>query len=192
MQRSVFVGAALALVLSWIFLRPVSGGTAVRMDVEDLVHEADLVFEGRVLAASARRDARGLVRTAYTLSVDRTWWGVPRGTRVFELPGGTLADGTGTLIPGLPRLEVGEDAVLFLSSESDGGLRMPVGLAQGKFRLVRDAAGARALVRTQEHLVLVDPSTGASVPAPSAPFFDYDGTVRRIEDAAAARRKEQR
>jgi hypothetical protein len=191
MRRSAVLCAALALFPCWFLLRPASGGTAVRMEIEDLVREADLVFEGRVLAASARRDERGLVRTRYTVSVERTWWGTPRGTRVFELPGGLLPDGSGTLIPGLPRLVEGEDALLFLSSESANHVRMPVGLAQGKFRIARDASGRRVLVRTQEHLVLVDPSTGASVPAPSAPAFDYEGVVERVR-AAAARRREGR
>jgi hypothetical protein len=165
---------------------PVEAGTAVRLEIEDLVREAELVLEGRVLADHASRDSRGLVSTSYTLSVRRTFRGAPQGTRVVTLPGGTLPDGSGTLLPGLPRLEVGEDVLLFLSSESANGSRMPVGLSQGKFRVVRTEGGAPALARTHVDLWLVDPVTGATAPAPRSSQLDYAAVVARIEAASVA------
>jgi len=192
MSKCALVAASLAaLSLSWFVVRSqsssVDAGTAVRMEIEDLVREAELVVEGRVLAAQPRRDERGQVRTAYTISVQRTYVGQPLGTRQIELPGGVMPDGSGTIIPGSPKLDVGEDALLFVSAQSPDGLRVPVGLAQGKFRVVRDENGALVLARTQVDLVLVDPRTGAATPALGSTTFDYYAVVSRIETAAAAK-----
>jgi hypothetical protein len=185
-----FVAVPLAVCAVLASLRPgapprqVDAGTALRMELEDLVREADLVVEGRVLADQARRDVRGLVSTTYTLSVRRTFWGTPLGTRRITLPGGVLPDGTGTLLPGMPTLQLGEDVLLFLSAAGSSGARMPVGLAQGKFRVVHDR-GAPALERTHDGLVLVDRSTGAVAAPPGACTLDYAEIAARIEAAAA-------
>lgn len=166
--------------------RSVEAGTVVRMDIEELARNAELVFDGRVLFARSFRDARGLVRTEYTVSVATSFAGGPQSTRTFELPGGTLADGSGLMIPGAPSLAVGEDVLLFLTRESASGLRVPVGLAQGKLRLVRDGAGRAGLVRENADLTLVDPQTGALSPAPVPAVLAYEAVAERIRTALAA------
>jgi hypothetical protein len=40
----------------------------VRLDVEDLVERCDLAFEGRVVAKTAMRDARGRIETEYVVT----------------------------------------------------------------------------------------------------------------------------
>lgn len=191
MMKRALCAAALAALASLpvpcLAPRPVDAGTAVRLQIEDLVREADLVFEGRVLAANAFRDPRGITCTEYTVSVHRSYWGAPQGTRVFTLPGGVLPDGSGTLIPGTARLAAGEDALLFLSGESRNGWRATVGLAQGLFEIERDAQGVASLTRSQADLVLVDPRSGAAQPAGVAARLAYDAVVARIE--AAVERK---
>lgn len=182
--------AASAAVLIALCLRPaapdsVAAGTVVRMDIEELTRGAELVFEGRVLFVRSFRDARGLVRTECTVSVETSFAGGPQSTRTFELPGGTLADGSGLVIPGLPHLEAGEDVLLFLTREGTTGLRVPVGLAQGKLRLVRDGAGRAGLVRENADLTLVDPQTGALSPAPIPAVLAYDAVAERIRSTLA-------
>jgi len=162
-------------------------GTAVRLTVPEMVDRAEAVFEGRVLDARAQVDARGLVTTEYFVSVRETYWGVPYGTRTFSLPGGVLADGSGMLVPGMPEVKVGEDAIFFLTEQSPAGFRMPVGLAQGKFRLVTDPFGEVQLERDQEGLVLADPLTGAVLPADERPLVSYDQVVSTIRAAATAK-----
>lgn len=182
--------AALSLVLA-LTLRPadLQAGTALRMTVPDLVDRAELVFEGRVLSAQARTDERGLVLTDYFVSVQETFWGTPFGTRTFTLPGGVLSNGSGMVLAGMPRIEVGEDAIFFLTEQSAAGNRMPVGLAQGKFRLVKDPLGETLLARDQEGLVLVDPRTGAVVPAAEQLLVGYDAVVDMIRAAAVAKQE---
>ncbi|MBM3989006.1 MAG: hypothetical protein FJ294_13740 [Planctomycetes bacterium] len=178
---------AIAALLALRLTRPSSleAGTAVRLEIEQLAQRSELVVEGRVLSTRAFRDARGDVRTEFLLSVDATYAGEPLGTRRFELPGGVLADGSGTLIAGMPTLALGEDALLFLTGESASGLRVPVGLAQGKLRLVRDAAGRLGLLRDAAELTLLDPVSGASAPSPAPAILDHADVVRRVRSARA-------
>ena len=191
MMMRVVLAASLAATACSLFsyLAPshVDAGTALRLDIEDLVRNADLVFEGRVLAQRSFRDTSGLVCTEYTLSVHQSYWGAPYGTRVFTLPGGVLSDGSGTVIPGMATLTVGEDALLFLAAESSNGWRPTVGLAQGKFEIVRDAHGVASLARRDTELVLVDAGSGAAAPANAALQLAYTATIERIEAAARLR-----
>ena len=161
----------------------VEAGTALRLEIEELARRAELVVEGRVISQRSFRDSRGDVRTEVPLSVDETYAGEPLGTRRFDLPGGVLPDGSGTLIAGMPTLALGEDALLFLTGESASGLRVPVGLAQGKLRLVRDPAGRLGLLRDAAELTLLDPTTGASASAPAPTVLDHASVVQRIRTA---------
>jgi len=87
----------------------VDAGTAIRLDIPELVERADLAFEGRVLERTSQVGPTGLIESDYTIAVLRTFVGTPQSTRVVRLPGGVLADGEGLVLPGMPVIEVGED-----------------------------------------------------------------------------------
>jgi hypothetical protein len=187
--------AALAASISLSFLTylhartsVVEAGTALRLDLDALVQRSDVALEGRVLAKSARVGDHGRVETEYVVRVGRTFVGAPISERTIRLPGGVMPDGSGTLIPGMPALAPGEDVLLFLTVENDHGLRLPVGLAQGKLRVVVDAAGVRRLVREQDGLELVSPNGGLARRADDVAALDYAETIARIEAAAAAKK----
>ncbi len=165
----------------------VDAGTAIRMDVADLVDRADLVFEGRVLATRTLQPAPGLIETEYTVAVDRTFWGPQLSQRVFRMPGGVLPDGRGLVLPGMPSLRVGEDALLFLSEAGSSGVRMPIGLAQGKFSVISSLSGARALTRRQGSLSTVDPASGTVQHMGTTELLDYAETIAEIRAAAERR-----
>jgi hypothetical protein len=181
-MRTAFLAAALTAAL---FLPSGSAGTAVRLDIEDLVEHAALVIEGRVVTAQSYATAGGRVETEYFVSVHRTYLGTPYGTQVFRLPGGVLQDGSGMVVPGLSELREGQDALLFLTEVGSKGWRMPVGLAQGQLDVVVDQNGERALVRGDAALSLVDPQTGVLAPHAGGAVLDYQATVARVEAAAA-------
>lgn len=163
-------------------------GTAVRLDIQGLVDRADLLIEGRVLGVRVVLDPSGRIDTEYTLTVERTLIGEAQGTRVVKLPGGVLPDGRGMLIPGLPGLTQGENVILFLSQANASGMRMLVGLAQGKLRVLTDPSGRRRLVREQGELSLVDAHTGALTEADAAAELDYAATLAEIEVSIAKKR----
>jgi len=176
----------LAAVLAAAFLLP-SGraGTAVRLEIEGLVEHAELVFEGRVVSAQSYQTPDGRVETEYFVSVHRSFVGRPFGSQVFRMPGGVLPDGSGMVVPGLPQVRPGADAIFFLSEVGTSGWRMPVGLAQGVLDVVVTPGGARALARSGATLSLLDPVTGALGAHVQGALLDYQETVRRIEAAAA-------
>jgi hypothetical protein len=165
----------------------VHAGTAVRLEIEGLVDESELVFEGNVLTTRSFATPTGRVETEYVVSVHRNWVGSHQGTQTFRLPGGVLPNGSGMVLPGMPTIARGERAIFFLSRQSPSGVRMPVGLAQGKLGVVTDRNGNTALVRSQRGLQLIEPATGALAAADPLAVLDYAETVLRIESASVRR-----
>ncbi len=160
----------------------------MRLSIADLVDRSDLCLEGRVTASRAVLEHGQRIDTEYTISVARTFWGEAQASRAVRLPGGVLPDGRGMVIPGLPGLSVGDEAILFLSKPDTTGMRMPIGLAQGRMRVAADRSGRKRIVRDQEDLALAGPAGGAARPADEKAVLDYAAAVAEIEAAAAARR----
>jgi len=182
----------LCVVLAFARCAPVDAGTAVKLDVPGLVDRAELVFEGRVRAIECARDDRGRIETRYTIDVSRTLFGDALPARVVRVPGGVLPDGSGLVLPGLPRLALDEEALLFLSAESRAGLRVPVGLAQGRFRIEHTEDGGKRFVRDVTDLALVD-EHGHLVPeGAAAQTFDYAETIARVQAAVSVRQARER
>jgi len=182
------LGALAALFLRPLFHAPaVRAGTALRMDIPELVDGAELVVEGRVLSAEAVETDAGLIETLYQVGVDRTFVGSDAYNRVVRLPGGVLADGRGMLLAGMPMLRVGEDALLFLSGPGERGVRVPIGLAQGRYRIVTRLDGSKLAVRDQADLGLVDPRTGVLTHADGQHVRDYAELIGEVEAAVAAK-----
>lgn len=178
---------SLALAERLAATRDVAAGTAVRLDLDTLFDGSDLVLEGRVSSARVLESAPGRIETEYTISVDRTFWGADMQQRTVRLPGGVLPDGRGLILPGMPELRAGEDALLFLSQEGSTGVRMPVGLAQGKLRVSSSLGGQRVLVGDRAQLSLTDATGGGVQEAAPHDLLDYAETVAELHAAAERR-----
>ena len=169
-------------------VRPLEAGTALRMDLGEIVGRSELVLEARVVSTTPVEGPGGLVWTDAQLLVDRTFLGADQGVRTVRLPGGVLPSGRGTVVPGMPTLVPGEDVFLMLTGASESGGRVVVGLSQGRFRVVRDVTGARFAVRRNGGGVLVDGVTGHVTPEGSREVIEYAEMVAMLESAAAATR----
>jgi hypothetical protein len=169
----------------------VAAGTVQRLEIEQLLGQCDQAFEGRVTNTRVVERGSKCLETEITLSVSRRFWGQAGREFLLRIPGGVLPDGRGLLIPGMPAFREGEELLLFLSAESRRGTRMPVGLAQGRFRVEARAGGAKVLVREQDELELLDPRTGRTRGAEPRALFDYAAVVARIEAAAQQRRQRE-
>jgi len=167
----------------------VDAGTAIRLTVPELVECADLVLEGRVLPREVEQPSPRRIETRLTLAVDRTFWGEDRAERVVRLPGGVLEDESGLVIPGMPAFAVGEEVLLFLSEEGSTGVRVPVGLSQGKLRVETALDGRRWLSRSQGDLSVLDPRTGHVRCAGAGERLDYAGTIAEVWAAVDSRRQ---
>ncbi len=160
-------------------------GTALRMDLDEAFMRSDLVIEGVVTTGTSAETDTGEIYTDWKVDVGRTYWGRNEEERTIRLPGGVLADGRGTVIPGMPRLALGEEVVLFLSPESGEGYRVPVGLSQGKYRIVTASDGARTAVQTGDHVTLISARSTRSVDG--LEMLEYADLVARIEAASQTR-----
>jgi len=164
----------------------VGAGTAVRLEtVSDLVDEAHLVFEAHTRSTRTVIGATGRIETEYTFDVDRTFLGEETSERVVRIPGGVLPNGNGLLLPGLPQIVAGEDVLLFLSEAGSSGVRMPVGLSQGKFRVETSLDGSRRLSRRHGALTVVDPRSGVVHDGGGEAVFDYAEVIAEVHAAVS-------
>lgn len=176
MKRAFVPLLAGLLLYAWFLARParenrLEAGTSVAMEWRDLADRCEHALEGRVQSVRVQR-ANGAVETEVTLQVFRRHQGTGLAQQVIRIPGGQLADGSGLLVPGMPRFVEGEELLLFLSPESPRGWRVPVGLDQGFWKLTRDASGRRLLER----------------PGSQRIREDYEATMLLVTQALAARR----
>jgi hypothetical protein len=177
----------LAFASAGIVLKPqrVQAGTAVQMDIPTVVENADLILEVHVLSTRTER-IEGMVETEYLLQVAHTFWGEDELTRIVRLPGGVLPDGSGMILAGMPQLVEGEDALLFLSEMGASGVRMPVGLAQGKYGIRMNSEGVKELVSDQSGVTLVSPA-GKLTSGEGRKVLSYALMIAEVEAALATR-----
>ena len=151
------------------------------MSLEDAFERSDLVVEGEVVGRTAGETPSGAIYTDWDIAVAKTFWGASEESRTIRLPGGVLPSGRGMVIPGMPRLTVGEEVLLLVGEASADGLRTTTGLAQGKYRIVTSPSGKRAAMQASDHLVLVTDQSAAAAVRPSA--IDYADLSARLEAA---------
>ncbi len=163
----------------------VEAGTAVRMDVPDLARHADLILEANVLSARSFETEEGRIETEFLLEVERTLAGVDLPVRAVRMPGGILPDGRGMMLAGMPHMAPGERALLFLGSPGATGVRMPVGLAQGKFQVAETPLGEKVLLREHCGLSLIQPGSGKVAHSDGMSVLPYAEVVAQIEAARA-------
>jgi hypothetical protein len=191
---TVFIGTLLSATILFLALGglgladgDLNAGTALRMDLEQLVEGSDLVLEARVLSETPLLGSDGLVYTDFELEVKRTFWGEDRPSRRIRLPGGALSTGRATLIPGMGTLRVGEEALLLLSSEGPQGARVFCGLSQGCYRILTPLSGSRVASREASADALLDETTGTLVPGMQAEVLEYADLMARCTAAVSAK-----
>ena len=121
----------------------VQATTVLPADLGDLVHDAQAIAQGQVVALDAgwTSDHRA-IETLVTLRVDaylKGQLGPVGSTLQFRVPGGRLGRFDSVMI-GAPTFSIGQNVVVFLGAR---GPSVPylLGLGQGVFRLVPGAGG---------------------------------------------------
>jgi hypothetical protein len=190
MRRILLLASVLGCVTALFRLSPwtVDAGTAVELDLAGLVESSDLVLEGRIASLACLETPTGRIETELRLEVDRHFWGPETTERTVRVPGGVLPDGRGLILPGMPRFRAGEELILFLSAAGSTGVRMPVGLAQGKLSLLTDLNGERVLAREPAGLTKLAATSGAHVDVDGWEVLGYAETVATLRAAADQRR----
>ena len=143
-QRARVIFVFLSLVFPSLLLPERLGATTVRqVSLPQMIRAADRIFVGKVVAVESRRDEHGLPATYVTFAVTETIKGPPGKQVTIKQIGGR--PGTLPAIPGLPTYTVGEVVLLFLHRDSQYGFTSPVGLHQGKWKVVETTPGKKFL-----------------------------------------------
>ena len=164
-MRNLLLGAAVALVFSV----PLGSTTLKRFDLADLTGHAAFIFVGTCVSARTEL-VDGRVHTRVEFAVSQVVHGADTDRIVLYLPGGLYQGKRYTLV-GMPTFAPDEEVVLFLTEEDRSGHAWPVGLGQGKFRIVRSGAAARVF-QELGGATLYRPSGGAAKAASPLPRLD--------------------
>lgn len=151
---------------------PAGAGMVLKMNLSQLTDRADAIFRGQVLSAEPGKMSIGggtLPTVTYRLRVDEAFKGefdakenaAPEVeiTMIGALKA-AVRSGSQTRLPSslpeVPKLRVGEDYVLFTTAPGKSGLRSPVGLGQGSFRIYLGANKTELAVNELNNLGLFD------------------------------------
>lgn len=143
MKRQFFTAMACAIGL---VLAGAANAASVRpVQLDELIDTAAVAFEGTCIGNRTEREAgTNLVVTYTTFAVKDVLKGDVGKTHVIKQVGGEIADGEPSFrVQGVPRFAAGQSYVVFLAGVSSAGFSSPIGLAQGNFRVLPDAAGAK-------------------------------------------------
>ena len=149
--------------------------TTIPRDFDELVARADTVFKGTVSAQTSQwvgqNENRHIV-TFVTFQVEETYKGTPAGTQTLRFLGGTVGNDA-MEVPDLPKFTVGQKAVLFVVNNGKQFCPL-VGITQGRFRVVTEAATGRERVFTEDGSPVVNTAEIGKVDAAAAPRLKRD------------------
>ena len=163
-----------AFFLSFSFT-PASASSIKQMSVDELIENAELVFEGRVLSAEPRwNKAHTLIKTFITFEVIDVLSGEYTQSKLkLGFVGGKI-DQDEVKAQGLRQPEVGEKGIYFIESLTRPLVNPLVGWSQGQFLLEQNDLG-NDVVMTDTHDPVVE-LTNSSV----KPALDARATENRI------------
>ena len=119
--------------------------TLAKLSTDQLTDAAEIIVRGEVIDTWTEVDANGLVWTRAMVEVQQTLKGPEQETLVISQAGGEYG-GTRTVVVGVGRFSVGEDAVFFVSPRGEGRLQL-VGMYQGKFTVRQDPYSRQLIVQ---------------------------------------------
>src|SRR5262249_27543054 len=124
--------------------------TVVPPTFDQLVNEAEVIFQGKVTAVTSQWTGQGAQRvivTFITFSVEDAMKGNPGQSYTIRILGGTV-DGETIEIADAPRFSVGDRDVLFV--EHNGSQFIPlVGIMHGRFHVKRDQVGNESVTTNE-------------------------------------------
>lgn len=132
--RVLFVSIAIALAL-----KTAHGTTVIPPTFNQLVEQAQLIFEGSVIDVRSRWTGEGVERrivSDVTFQIEDTMKGAPGAIYTSTMLGGTIGEET-LQVADAPRFKRGDHDILFV--ENNGAQFIPlVGITHGRYRVQRD------------------------------------------------------
>lgn len=149
------------LALSFTCLSPlcVFPTTVEKFTLEDLVQKSGRIVIGKCFSTESRWNTTNtLILTTSRFVVSEPLKGASEGFIAVTTVGGTL-DGITQTVSGMPQFLLEEEVLLFLEPSKNGNWQ-PLGLSQGKFRILRNRlTGEGEVVHSLSGLQLYDPVT---------------------------------
>src|SRR5689334_9342663 len=137
----------LTLVLAGLGLLRVSATTVVAPTFEQLVTQAELIFQGTVTDARSVWEGEGgqrHIETYVTFQVEDNVKGDAGSSYTIRMLGGTVGDET-MLVEGAPKFKVGDREILFVEHNYDQFVPL-VGIDNGYFQVQRDEDTGRDIL----------------------------------------------
>lgn len=138
------LAAATLVTMTCLWLVPTAASTKLPADFRVTVTDATVIVRGRVTDVRAVRSVRGEVETVATIAVAAVLKGEAGAHVSLRVPGGTIGR-VRTVMPGAPRVSLGDEGV-YLLKRVPGGALWPVGLSSGIYRVT--STGGRPMVRS--------------------------------------------
>ncbi|MEE9294382.1 MAG: hypothetical protein V3W34_05370 [Phycisphaerae bacterium] len=174
----------------------VTAAVVLKMDTADLARGSHLIIQGTVVGSDVQWEdgPNGPMnfRTVTTIQVDRTFKGAPAGVITVVEPGGTVAGLTQSW-PGIPRFNLGEEAILFLQRMPNQGLLLPglqpgdltvFGLEQGHMTIREQPGAGKVVTQSFDGLKF----HGSAIGIEATPKRSLKDVVAEIENTVAAQR----
>lgn len=170
-------------VLAVIGLSSVRATTVIPPTFDELVAQAEVIFEGTVTNVKAEWVGEGAERhimTYVTFKVEDTIKGKPEQPYTMRMLGGTI-DGETMAVSDSPKFKAGDKDILFV--QNNGSQFIPlVGIMHGRFRVKRDQSGREVVTTNQGESVKNVARLGKDQPAsatePDLTPDDFKAAVR--------------
>jgi len=135
-------GLGFLVLIAWTFASAQRGALVAPRSIDQLTQEAVVIVRGHVVSAKVEPHPalRNLTTVLVTMNIEETLKGAPAKTLQFRQYLWDLRD----QLDGA-RYAKGEELLLMLGPVSQYGLTSPVGLEQGRFRIIRGAAQPAAV-----------------------------------------------
>ena len=175
--RGAFALAGLVLALA--LPRSLDASIVLPATLDELAGEADFIVHARVARVDARQ-ARGTLRVerVVTLAVVRALKGSPGEVLQLVLPGGSYGRYR-TVVPGVPEVAEGEEAVLFLRPLPTGATHL-VGFTQGVMRVRIDPSTGQRVVAAPVMSEIVGPVVRGAADRGPQPLATIEARIARV------------
>jgi hypothetical protein len=145
----------LALIVCSYLCSAISGATLEKLSIEQMTQKSTQIVRGKVTGCDC--ESRGaLIYTRCRMAVSERWKGMPSAQVDFVIPGGT-ANGLTQTFSGTPKLNKGEEYVLFLWA-GRSGLNQIIGLSQGALAISVGPKGSSTAQRAAISELMLDAS----------------------------------
>jgi hypothetical protein len=186
LKQSLMKLLRLLFLMLWVGL-PVAGvraTTVIPPTFDQLVNDAELIFQGTVTASRSLWIGAGAERcivTDVTFRIEDAIKGAPGKSYTIQMLGGTV-DGETIEVNDAPKFKVGDRDILFV--EHNGNQFVPlVGIMHGRFHLQTDSRGRETVTKEGgaplAHVEQLGRDEASAVTGPALSTADFKSAIRQ-------------